>query len=125
MSVIFIIVKKFSPGYFCIFGLQVCSPNEFDILLKMPGLRFELETCDVSGSCGAFYYIKMKRNPQKGNLNKFIEDDRLSSCLVLSELTKIIKEGVKETEGNYFLNIFCFFRNKTLVPLKSAEPKHK
>uniref|UniRef100_A0ABM5GDP5 Cyclic GMP-AMP synthase isoform X2 n=1 Tax=Pogona vitticeps TaxID=103695 RepID=A0ABM5GDP5_9SAUR len=78
--------------------VKVCSPNEFDILLKMPGLRFELETCDVSGSCGAFYYIKMKRNPQKGNLNKFIENDRLSSCLVLSELTKIIKEGVKETE---------------------------
>ncbi|XP_074845234.1 cyclic GMP-AMP synthase [Carettochelys insculpta] len=73
--------------------VKISAPDEFDIMLTMPAPRVELEKCDDSG---AFYYVKLKRNPQGNSLNKFLQEDgTLAACKMLSALRNIIKEIVK------------------------------
>ncbi|XP_033001270.1 cyclic GMP-AMP synthase-like [Lacerta agilis] len=74
--------------------LKISSPNEYDIMLKVPDMKVELESCNV----GAFYYVKLKRNPGKNAcLEKFLEDKmHLSSSDMLSALRKIIEQEVKK-----------------------------
>ncbi|XP_062981870.1 cyclic GMP-AMP synthase [Elgaria multicarinata webbii] len=77
--------------------VKVCNPNEFDIMLKVPNLRIELEPCDAGAASGAFYYVKLKRNPGRGALDKFLDDKRqLSSSTMLSELRHIIMQEIGE-----------------------------
>ncbi|XP_061482053.1 cyclic GMP-AMP synthase [Rhineura floridana] len=79
--------------------VKISIPDEFDIMLKIPNLRIELESCSVGASTGAFYYVKLKRNPGKGCLHKFLDEkERLSSSNMLSALRTIIVEAVKEIE---------------------------
>ncbi|CAI5769681.1 Mab-21 domain-containing protein [Podarcis lilfordi] len=77
--------------------LKISNPNEFDIMLKVPDMRVELESCNVPAS-GAFFYVKLKRNPgEKAYLAKFLDDKmHLSSSDMLSALRNIIVEEVKK-----------------------------
>ncbi|XP_033001269.1 cyclic GMP-AMP synthase-like [Lacerta agilis] len=79
--------------------LKISSPNEYDIMLKVPDMRLELESCNVAAS-GAFYYVKLKRNPGKNAcLEKFLDDKmHLSSSDMLSALRKIIEQEVKKID---------------------------
>ncbi|EMP34195.1 Protein MB21D1 [Chelonia mydas] len=73
--------------------VKISAPNEFDIMFTMPAPRVELEQCDGSG---AFYYVRLKRNPQGNDLDKFIQEDgTLAACKMLFALRNIIKEIVK------------------------------
>ncbi|XP_067388721.1 cyclic GMP-AMP synthase [Emydura macquarii macquarii] len=77
--------------------VKISAPNEFDIMLTMPAPRVELEQCDDSG---AFYYVRLKRNPQGNNLDKFLnEDGTLAAWKMLSALRNIIKAYVKSKTG--------------------------
>lgn len=68
-------------------------------MLTLPQLRFDLEPCDPSG---AFYFVKLKRNPGKANLNDFLDDkEQLSASEMLSELRNVIKKEVKKIEGKF------------------------
>ncbi|KAJ6665819.1 hypothetical protein lerEdw1_001291 [Lerista edwardsae] len=76
--------------------LKISKPDEFDIMLALPKLRLDLESCD---SAGAFYFVKLKRNPGKAGLNNFLNDEeQLSAFKMLSELRNIIKKEVKKIE---------------------------
>ncbi|XP_034966486.2 cyclic GMP-AMP synthase [Zootoca vivipara] len=79
--------------------LKISNPNEFDIMLKVPNIRLELEPCNVPAS-GAFFYVKLKRNPGKNAcLDKFLDDKmHLSSSEMLSALRNIIVEEVKKNK---------------------------
>ncbi|XP_039388204.1 cyclic GMP-AMP synthase [Mauremys reevesii] len=73
--------------------VKISAPNEFDIMFTMPAPRVELEQCDASG---AFYYVRLKRNPQGNELDKFLQEDgTLAACKMLFALRNIIKEIVK------------------------------
>ncbi|XP_024049357.1 cyclic GMP-AMP synthase [Terrapene carolina triunguis] len=73
--------------------VKISAPNEFDIMFTMPAPRVELEQCDGSG---AFYYVRLKRNPQGNDLDKFLQEDgTLAACKMLFALRNIIKEIVK------------------------------
>ncbi|KAM9154515.1 cyclic GMP-AMP synthase [Pangshura tecta] len=77
--------------------VKISAPNEFDIMFTMPAPRVELEQCDASG---AFYYVRLKRNPQGNNLDKFLQEDgTLAACKMLLALRNIIKEIVKSMTG--------------------------
>lgn len=90
--------------------LQISNPNEFDIMLKVPDMRVELEPCNIAAS-GAFFYVKLKRNPgEKAYLAKFLDDKmHLSSSDMLSALRNIIVEEVKKNKGKYSLHYFFSF----------------
>uniref|UniRef100_A0A8C8VIA8 Cyclic GMP-AMP synthase n=1 Tax=Pelusios castaneus TaxID=367368 RepID=A0A8C8VIA8_9SAUR len=76
--------------------VKISAPNEFDIMLTMPAPRVKLEPCE-QGS-GAFFYARLKRNPKRYYLNKYLSEDKtLEACKMLSALRKIIKEFVKNT----------------------------
>ncbi|XP_003226105.2 cyclic GMP-AMP synthase [Anolis carolinensis] len=78
-------------------GAKICSPNEFDIMLKIPEVRLELESCEVVSSSGAFHYVKLKRDPANKELKEFCEDnERLSSSRMLLGLRNIIMDEVKK-----------------------------
>ncbi|XP_028578599.2 cyclic GMP-AMP synthase [Podarcis muralis] len=79
--------------------LKISNPNEFDIMLKVPDMRVELEPCNIAAS-GAFFYVKLKRNPgEKAYLAKFLDDKmHLSSSDMLSALRNIIVEEVKKNK---------------------------
>uniref|UniRef100_A0A8C8RUI1 Cyclic GMP-AMP synthase n=1 Tax=Pelusios castaneus TaxID=367368 RepID=A0A8C8RUI1_9SAUR len=80
--------------------VKISAPNEFDIMLTMPAPRVKLEPCE-QGS-GAFFYARLKRNPKRYYLNKYLSEDKtLEACKMLSALRKIIKEFVKNTSGKH------------------------
>uniref|UniRef100_A0A674JWS4 Cyclic GMP-AMP synthase n=1 Tax=Terrapene triunguis TaxID=2587831 RepID=A0A674JWS4_9SAUR len=93
--------------------VKISAPNEFDIMFTMPAPRVELEQCDGSG---AFYYVRLKRNPQGNDLDKFLQEDgTLAACKMLFALRNIIKEIVK-MEG------FCrtpFLCNKLFLQIET------
>ncbi|XP_050806755.1 cyclic GMP-AMP synthase [Gopherus flavomarginatus] len=73
--------------------VKISAPNEFDVMFTMPAPRVKLEQCDDSG---AFYYVRLKRNPQGNELDKFLQEDgTLAACKMLFALRNIIKEIVK------------------------------
>ncbi|XP_053142864.1 cyclic GMP-AMP synthase [Hemicordylus capensis] len=77
--------------------LKISNPDEFDIMLILPKLRLELERCDADASAGAYYFAKLKRNPGRGNLDKFLNDKgQLSASQMLSALRNIIVEEVQK-----------------------------
>uniref|UniRef100_A0A452J4V1 Uncharacterized protein n=1 Tax=Gopherus agassizii TaxID=38772 RepID=A0A452J4V1_9SAUR len=85
------VITKHSK-YFC--DSQISAPNEFDVMFTMPAPRVKLEQCDDSG---AFYYVRLKRNPQGNELDKFLQEDgTLAACKMLFALRNIIKEIVKK-----------------------------
>ncbi|XP_019375876.1 PREDICTED: cyclic GMP-AMP synthase, partial [Gavialis gangeticus] len=72
--------------------LKISEPNEFDIMLKVPIPRVQLDECDATG---AFHYVSFKRHPQR-HLDKFLEDDgKLSANAMLLLVRNIIKKEVK------------------------------
>ncbi|XP_066465677.1 cyclic GMP-AMP synthase isoform X1 [Tiliqua scincoides] len=79
--------------------LKISKPDEFDIMLKLPQLRFELEPCDASASTGAFYCVKLKRCPAENHLSGFLDDnERLSAFKMLAAIRNIIIKEVKKIE---------------------------
>ncbi|XP_025072730.1 cyclic GMP-AMP synthase [Alligator sinensis] len=72
--------------------MLISEPDEFDIMLKVPIPRIQLDECDATG---AFHYVTFKRHPQK-HLDKFLDDDgKLSADTMLLSVRNIIKEEVK------------------------------
>nr|XP_060608891.1 cyclic GMP-AMP synthase [Anolis sagrei ordinatus] len=89
-------VEFFSSGSYYE-RVKICSPDEFDIMFKIPKVRLELEPCEVVTSSGAFYYVKLKRDPANKELNQFCDDnEQLSSSRMLLKLRNIIIDEVKK-----------------------------
>ncbi|XP_066465687.1 cyclic GMP-AMP synthase isoform X2 [Tiliqua scincoides] len=85
--------------------LKISKPDEFDIMLKLPQLRFELEPCDASASTGAFYCVKLKRCPAENHLSGFLDDnERLSAFKMLAAIRNIIIKEVKKIEDCWRLS---------------------
>ncbi|NWR52868.1 CGAS synthase, partial [Regulus satrapa] len=73
--------------------VKISEPNEFDIMLVMPVTRIELGEADDTG---AYYYVSLKRSPEKKDWLKFLEEDeKLSAVKMLQALREIIKREVK------------------------------
>ncbi|XP_015262713.1 PREDICTED: cyclic GMP-AMP synthase-like, partial [Gekko japonicus] len=76
--------------------LKITKPDEFDIMLKVPGVRVELEPYNGGDCKGVYYFVKLKRNPGLQRLNDFVDDQQyLSASKFLSELRSIIINEVK------------------------------
>ncbi|NWU94984.1 CGAS synthase, partial [Upupa epops] len=76
--------------------LQISEPDEFDIMFAIPVTRLELHESDDTG---AFYYVTLKRNPQKCFLKFLDEDGKLSAFKMLQTLREIIKREVKNIKN--------------------------
>ncbi|XP_015281866.1 PREDICTED: cyclic GMP-AMP synthase isoform X1 [Gekko japonicus] len=80
--------------------LKITKPDEFDIMLKVPGVRVELEPYNGGDCKGVYYFVKLKRNPGLQRLNDFVDDQQyLSASKFLSELRSIIINEVKTING--------------------------
>lgn len=65
--------------------------------LEVPRVQLQ-EYCDT----GAYYYVKFKRIAGGNPLSHFLEGEILSASKMLSKFREIIKEEVKEIEGEIF-----------------------
>nr|XP_056712157.1 cyclic GMP-AMP synthase [Euleptes europaea] len=74
---------------------KITKPDEFDIMLKVPEVRLELEPYDTCDYKDPYYLVKLKRNPTLKQLNKFADQEHLSASKILSELRTIITDEVK------------------------------
>ncbi|XP_054849927.1 cyclic GMP-AMP synthase isoform X2 [Eublepharis macularius] len=91
----------------------IIKPDEFDIMLKIPDVRVELESYNDGDYTGAYYFVKLKRNPHLQQLNDFIDHQQhLSASRILSSLKSIITKELKTING----------MNVTVVRKKPGSP---
>ncbi|XP_060088985.1 cyclic GMP-AMP synthase [Heteronotia binoei] len=76
--------------------VKITKPNEFDIMLKVPEVRVELEPYNDGDFRGVYHFVKLKRNSGLKRLNDFLDDQqRLSASNIISALRNIIINEVK------------------------------
>lgn len=83
-----------------LFLLQIDTPDEFDMMLKLlvPS-RFNTTTLDA----GLFYRIDLTR-PTRNPIKDFLLDDRLtlSSSKILTEMFRLVRKFLKTYRGLWF-----------------------
>lgn len=82
--------------------LQISKPDEFDIMLKVPDVRVDLEPYNDGDYKGVYCFVKLKRNDHLKQLDNFVDEQRLlSASSILLALRNIIIKEVKTINGKY------------------------
>ncbi|XP_074254149.1 cyclic GMP-AMP synthase isoform X1 [Saimiri boliviensis] len=91
--------------------VKISAPNEFDVMFKLEIPRIQLEEY---ANTGAYYFVKFKRNPKENPLRQFLEDEILSASKMLSKFRKIIKEEIKNMQGETWRLSFSHIEKEIL-----------
>ncbi|XP_032131406.1 cyclic GMP-AMP synthase isoform X3 [Sapajus apella] len=91
--------------------VKISAPNEFDVMFKLELPRIQLEEYS---NTGAYYFVKFKRNPKENPLRQFLEDEILSASKMLSKFRKIIKEEIKNMQGETWRLSFSHIEKEIL-----------